>query len=90
VAIKFSDEELVGLAEKWGKQDGEMSEDEIDGLEEDELYDIADDAWNFSGWMNFENHPELENELDELSAKSSELKLSAKYQDAFVKAISSK
>ncbi len=40
--------------------------------------------------MNFENHPELEDNMDELSPKPSELKLWSRYQDAFVEAISSK
>lgn len=82
-----TDEELVAMAEKFGKRDGGWSEDDIDGLDEDELYDIADDAWYHSGWMEFENHPDIEEFMDEFSEKAASLKLSSKYQEAFVKAI---
>lgn len=84
MGIPFSDDELIAMPKEWGTNDGGDSEDDIDGLDDDTLYDIADDAWNFSGWMNFENHPKIEDFVDEMSKKSNALKLSRVYKDAFV------
>ena len=82
-----TDEELIAMAQKFGARDGRWSEDDIDGLDESELYDIADDAWTHSGWMEFENHPEIEDEMETFIKKATELKLASVYQEAFVVAI---
>ncbi len=87
MSIPMSDEKLIELARKWGKLDGEISDDDMEGLNDQELYDIADDAWFHSGWMNFENHPDLEDYEDELEEKSDELELWKIYKDAFVSAV---
>lgn len=85
----MSDEALIKLAGEMGAQHGGDSEDELEGDDDGELADIADDAWYNSGWMEFENHPELE-DWDGLSEANDRLKLESIYKKAFVAAFKSR
>lgn len=83
----MTDEALIKLAGEMGAQHGEDSEDEIE--DDGDLDDIADDAWYNSGWIEFENHPELE-DWDGFSEASDRLKLETIYKKAFVAAFKSR
>lgn len=83
MSFPMADDVLIALAVKYGARDARFSEG-LEGLDEDALSDVADDAWFHSGWMEFENHPELEDYPEEMSAKSAALKLSTRYIEAFV------
>ena len=86
MAFPFSDEELKQMAAKYGARDAKDSEG-VDGLDADTLSDIGDDAWYHSGWMEFENHPDLEGYESEMGDKATELRLSQIYIAAFVDAL---
>lgn len=85
-SFPFSDTQLVRMASQFGSEHGEMSRGSI--AEGDKLADVADDSWSHAGWMEFENHPDLEKHQDEWFDKEQRLGLCGLYIAAFVKAVS--
>ena len=85
-SFPLSDEDMKKLVIRCATDDAENTADTVDGLDDSALYDIADNAWFYSGWMSLECDERFMEHMSELSEVTERLKLSSLYQDTFVEA----